>query len=108
MTIPAEHLIWGLITDEADLEFQSIALSKLARVGEGLTLEGLAFEGKGALFVKAFGDRIQHILEANGAFFDGHASAGHAQRNQNISFNTIQPYPDGDLAGLYPTIMIQP
>ena len=108
MAIPAEHLVWGLITDEADLESHSIALSDLARVGEGFTMEDLAFEGKGALFVKAFGDRIQHILEANGAFFDGHASAGHAQRNQNISFNTIQPYPDGELQGLYPTIMIRP
>jgi prepilin-type processing-associated H-X9-DG protein len=95
ITIPAEHLVWGLITDEADLESHSIALSDLARVGEGFTMGGLAFEGRGA-------------LEANGAFFDGHASAGHAQRNQNISFNTIQPYPDGDLQGLYPTILIKP
>ncbi len=56
----------------------------------------------------AFQHRIDHILEANGAFFDGTRNRGHAQKNQNISFNTIQPYPDGDLQGLYPTIIIQP
>jgi len=33
---------------------------------------------------------------------------GHAQKNQNIPFNTIQPYPKGDLKGLYPTIRIMP
>jgi len=108
MTIPAEHLVWGLITDHADLESQSIALSDLAQVSEGFTMGRMAFEGRGADFVEAFRDRIQHILEANGAFFGGPASTGHAQHNQNISFNTIQPYPDGDLAGLYPTIMIRP
>jgi hypothetical protein len=58
--------------------------------------------------VKAFRDRIHHILEANGALFDGMKNKGHAQKNQNISFNTIQPYPDGAMAGLYPTISIQP
>ena len=33
---------------------------------------------------------------------------GHAQRNQNMGFNTIQPYPRGDHEGLFPTIVIQP
>jgi hypothetical protein len=32
---------------------------------------------------------------------------GHAQKNQNLSFNTIQPYPEGALEGLYPTIIIK-
>lgn len=108
MAIPAEHLVWGLITDPADLESQSMALSDLARVSEGFTMGNLAFEGRGEDFVNAFRNRIQHILEANGAFFDGCGSEGHAQRNQNISFNTIQPYPDGAFIGLYPTIMIRP
>ena len=54
-------------------------------------------------------ERIHHILEANGAFFDGaEENRGHAQKNQNISFNTIQPYPDEELEGMYPTILIQP
>lgn len=26
----------------------------------------------------------------------------------HISFNTIQPYPEGELEGLYPTIRIEP
>jgi hypothetical protein len=66
------------------------------------------FEGRGKHFVAAFRERIHHILETNGAFFDGKANKGHAQHNQNISFNTIQPYPDGDSQGLYPTIIIRP
>jgi hypothetical protein len=53
--------------------------------------------------------RIHHILEANGAFCDAKKTRGHAQKNQNISFNTIQPYPEGDQRKvLYPTIIIRP
>ena len=63
----------------------------------------MLFEGSGNSFVTAFQERIHHILEANGAFFDGKNNRGHAQRNQNISFNTIQPYPEGDKEGMYPT-----
>jgi hypothetical protein len=66
------------------------------------------FEGDGGAFVSGFRGRIHHILESNGAFFDGKKNKGHAQRNQNISFNTIQPYPDGIKEGIYPTIMICP
>lgn len=68
----------------------------------------MLFEGKGASFVSAFKDRIHHILQENGALFDGIKNKGHAQQNQNISFNTIQPYPKGEKEGLYPTIIIQP
>ena len=66
------------------------------------------FEGSGASFVTAFRERIHHILEANGAFYDGIKGKGHAQKNQNISFNIIQPYPEGELKGLFPTIIIRP
>ena len=66
------------------------------------------FEGSGNNFVTAFRDRIHHILEANGALYDGMKNKGHAQKNQNISFNTIQPYPEGELKGVYPTIIIRP
>jgi hypothetical protein len=66
------------------------------------------FEGNGAKFVAAFRDRIHHILEANGAFYNGTKDKGHAQKNQNISFNLIQPYPKGGLEGLFPTIIIRP
>jgi carbonic anhydrase/acetyltransferase-like protein (isoleucine patch superfamily) len=108
LTIPPGHLVWGMITNTRELENNSIALKELSKIDDGLTQGNLSFEGNGASFVTAFRDRIHHILEANGAFFDGKNNRGHAQKNQNISFNTIQPYPDGELQGLYPAIVIQP
>jgi carbonic anhydrase/acetyltransferase-like protein (isoleucine patch superfamily) len=108
LTIPPGRLIWGLITNQEELEDNSIALKELSKIDDGLIKGNLSFEGNGAGFVTAFRDRIHHILEANGAFCNGKKNRGHAQKNQNISFNTIQPYPDGELQGLYPTIMIQP
>jgi len=108
LTIPPAHLVWGMITNPAELEANSIALKDLSRVDDGLIKGDMSFEGSGAGFVTAFRDRIHHILEANGAFFDGKYNRGHAQKNQNISFNMIQPYPDGELRGLYPAIVIQP
>jgi hypothetical protein len=97
-----------MITNPAELETNSIALKDLSKIDDGLIKGNMSFEGSGAGFVTAFRDRIHHILEANGAFFDGKKNKGHAQKNQNISFNTIRPYPDGDLQGLYPAIVIQP
>jgi hypothetical protein len=85
-----------------------MALEDFSRINSGLVRSDLLFEGSGAAFVAAFRDRIHHILEANGAFFNGTANRGHAQKNQNISFNTLQPYPDGESMGLCPTIVIQP
>ncbi len=108
LTVPAGHLVWGLVTDEKDLEVNSVPINVLSKVKTTLSKGNMIFEGNGAGFVAAFKDRIHHILEQNGAFFDGKANRGHAQRNQSISFNTIQPYPKGDKEGLYPTIIIQP
>jgi carbonic anhydrase/acetyltransferase-like protein (isoleucine patch superfamily) len=108
LTIPPAHLVWGLITNPQELETNSIALKDLSKIKDGLLKGNLSFEGSGAGFVSAFRDRIHHILEANGAFFDGKKNRGHAQKNQNISFNTIQPYTDGELEGVFPTIIIQP
>lgn len=108
LTIPAGHLVWGMIQSQADLEANSISLAKFSKIDSHLTQGAMCFEGSGAAFVNAFRERIHHILEANGAHFNGTKNRGHAQKNQNISFNTIQPYPEGDLAGVYPTIMIQP
>jgi len=108
LTIPPGHLVWGLITNSEELETNSMALKDFSRIDDGLIKGNMSFEGSGAGFVTAFRERIHHILEANGAFFDGKKNRGHAQKNQNISFNTIQPYPDGELQGLYPTILIQP
>jgi carbonic anhydrase/acetyltransferase-like protein (isoleucine patch superfamily) len=108
LTIPESHLIWGLITDDHDLADNSIPLDEFSRIDGAFNRGDMYFEGRGADFVEAFRHRIDHILEANGAFFDGTSNRGHAQKNQNISFNTIQPYPEGDLEGLYPTILIRP
>jgi len=108
LTVPAGYLVWGLVTDENDLAINSIPLDKLSRVNTTLSKGNMIFEGSGAGFVSAFKERIHHILEENGAFFDGNTKRGHAQRNQNISFNNIQPYPTGVKEGLYPTIIIQP
>jgi hypothetical protein len=99
-----------MITNQQELEANSISLKVLSKTEDGLIKGNLSFEGSGDAFVTAFRDRIHHILEANGAFFDEkrNRGRGHAQKNQNISFNTIQPYPDGELQGLYPAIVIQP
>ena len=108
LTIPEGSLVWGLIRSESDLAVNSISLEEFSKVSGSLTKGHLYFEGDGGAFVSGFQARIHHILESNGAFFDGTNNRGHAQKNQNISFNTIQPYPEGDLVGLYPTIDIQP
>jgi len=108
LTIPPGHLVWGLITNSADLDLNSMTLKDFSKIDGGLVRGSMSFEGRGGSFVAAFRDRIHHILEANGAFFNGTENKGHAQKNQNISFNMIQPYPDGELMGLYPTIVIQP
>jgi carbonic anhydrase/acetyltransferase-like protein (isoleucine patch superfamily) len=108
LSIPEGHLVWGLVTDQQELQANSISLKAFSKMDDGLVKGDMFFEGSGAAFVTAFQDRIHHILETNGAFYNGMNNKGHAQHNQNISFNTIQPYPDGVSAGLYPTISILP
>ncbi len=108
LSIPADHLVWGLITSQEDLKFNSMSLETLVSIKTRFSLGNMYFEGSGDDFVAAFRKRIQLILQTNGAFFDGKGNDGHAQKNQNISFNMIQPYPEGDLEGLYPNIVIQP
>jgi carbonic anhydrase/acetyltransferase-like protein (isoleucine patch superfamily) len=108
LTIPPGHLVWGLIKDETDLATNSISIERLSTIDSRLTVGNMFFEGNGAGFVAAFQERIHHILEANGAFFNGAEKKGHAQKNQYISFNTIQPYPEGMKKGMFPTIVIQP
>jgi hypothetical protein len=68
----------------------------------------MEFRGSGKIFVDGFKQRIHHILEENGAFFDGTSGRGHAQKNRHISYNTIQPYGEGELQGIFPTIAILP
>ncbi len=50
----------------------------------------------------------KHILDGNGAYFDGVNKRGHAQDGNNISFNTIMPYKTGDNEGICPSISIKP
>ncbi len=108
LVIPEDTLVWGLIRNNEDLELNSVPIESFKKVKNGYSSGNMDFEGIGANFVTAFRDRINHILEANGAFFDGKNNKGHAQKNRNMSFNTIQPYLEGDLEGLYPIITIQP
>jgi carbonic anhydrase/acetyltransferase-like protein (isoleucine patch superfamily) len=108
LLIPSGHLVWGCIRNREDLKEHSLSLKAVSEIDGELALGAMRFKGSGALFVEAFQNRIEHILETNGAYFDGVRNRGHAQRNQNISFNTIQPYPEGDLEGIYPTIEIRP
>ena len=108
LDIPAGTLVWGMITNKAELSANSVSIATFRKVGSQFSRGNMYFEGSGAAFVTAFKDRIHHILEANGAFFNGNgANKGHAQKNQNISFNTLQPFPEGRLKGLYPTNIIQ-
>ncbi len=108
VTIPADHLVWGYIQKPNDLKYHTLSLIKLAAVRRQRNIVTMKFRGSGAAFVQSFRHRIQHILEANGAYFDGKKNRGHAQQAQNISFNIIQPYLVGPKKGLFPTLDIQP
>lgn len=108
LEIPGGRLIWGYIRNRGDLERHSLQLEELSRCDGEITKGAMIFQGMGAGFVKAFQHRIEHILEANGAFFDGTKNRGHAQKSLNISFNIVQPYPEGAMKGMYPTIDIRP
>jgi len=108
LTIPPATLVWGLVTNKKELKQNSISLKKLKKIKTGFSRGNLVFEGNGKSFVQTFKNRIRHILDANGAFFDGKKGKGHAQKNQHISFNIIQPYSEGNKKGLYPTMVIRP
>jgi carbonic anhydrase/acetyltransferase-like protein (isoleucine patch superfamily) len=108
VAIPAGHLVWGYIQNPDDLKYNSLSLKKFAAIRHQKTIKTMKFRGNGAAFVQSFRHRIQHILEANGAYFDGKNNRGHAQQDQNISFNIIQPYMTGPRKGLFPTLDIQP
>lgn len=106
--IPNEHLIWGYIGSANDIENHTIALDDLAAIRESLTIGKMTFTGKGSVFIEAFRNRIGQILLANGALFKDGEKRGHAQDDQNISYNLIQPYRTGERQGLYPSIRIKP
>jgi carbonic anhydrase/acetyltransferase-like protein (isoleucine patch superfamily) len=108
LEIPAHHCVWGYVRHREDLKQHSISLDDLLRVQGDLKRGAMRLQGSGAHLVHAFQHRIEHILEANGAYFAGGKNRGHAQKVQHIAFNTIQPYPEGTLKGMYPTIDIRP
>ncbi len=105
--IPQAQLIWGYIRNAQDVVDNSAALAELACVTDSFSRGRLVFKGDGAAFVNGFRNRIEHILEANGAYFDGLKHLGHAQKSHDIAYNLMRPYSEGDLQGLYPTIIIQ-
>ena len=106
--IGPEHLVWGCIRNQKDVTENSLPLAELSAVSGALERGAMRFRGDGKLFVDAFRHRIEHILEANGAYCDGQTQRGHAQQSQGISYNLIQPYSEGERKGLYPTIDIHP
>jgi carbonic anhydrase/acetyltransferase-like protein (isoleucine patch superfamily) len=110
VSIRPDHLVWGYISKPEDLQTNSISLAALgaAATKRMTTVGAMEFAGDGSKFVGSFRNRIDHILEANGAYFDGRKNRGHAQKGQNIAFNIIQPYSIGVQKGLYPTIHIEP
>lgn len=108
LEIPDGTLVWGYISNAQDLEDNSISIEKLKDFSGEITIGDLKFSGSGKAFVEAFQHRIQHILEENGAYHDGDNGRGHAQQNLDMAFNLVQPYPSGDLKGLYPTVEISP
>lgn len=108
LEIPAGSVVWGYIRNAQDVESHCVPLGKLSKTNGEFTLGAMTFQGDGKAFVTDFSHRIDHILEANGAFFDGKDGRGHAQMDSHMAFNTIQPYPEGNLEGIYPKIEILP
>ncbi len=109
LEIPDNHAVWGFISCKEDLKTNSIHIDDLKKVNEDVKMGNMRFSGSGKIFVEGFQHRIEHILELNGAYFDGSNDAkGHAQDDKQIAFNTLQPYSDGENEGLYPSIRINP
>ncbi|MFW6323804.1 MAG: transferase [Desulfovibrionales bacterium] len=109
ISIPDNHAIWGLVRRQEDLATHSISLDELAEINGKVEIGAMTFEGDGAVLVNGFKHRIEHILEENGAFFEGsETTRGHAQTTSDISYNILQPYSDGGFKGLYPDLTIGP
>ncbi|MFH2218183.1 MAG: transferase [Pseudomonadota bacterium] len=107
LKIQSGHIVWGYVRNKKDLKKHSISIRKFNGVKTRLTMGAMRFRGSGSQFVQAFKHRIDHILEANGAYFDGRNNKGHAQDDQDIAFNIIHPYAKGPMKGLFPTIDIR-
>lgn len=106
--IPDNHLVWGCIKTPKDIENHTTDLDDLADVRDSIRIGNMKFSGKGSVFIEGFKKRLGLILLLNGAFYSKGEKRGHAQDDQNISFNMIQPYRTGERTGLYPSIRIKP
>ena len=102
LDIPPRHLIWGYVRNGADLARHSVSLDRLCEVDGVVEIGDMRFRGSGSQFVGAFRKRIQSILEANGAYFDGEGRHGHAQkgRGHRLQHHSTLPAggPPGDLS----------
>jgi carbonic anhydrase/acetyltransferase-like protein (isoleucine patch superfamily) len=106
ITIGNQTIVWGHVTCQEDLAFHSMSLSEFSDK-KSFCIGNLSFKGSGAAFIEAFQQRIEHILEENGARFDGsEETKGHAQKTQRVSFNLFQPYLGGDEEGMFPGIVV--
>ena len=104
LKIPPRTLVWGFIGSEADLAENSASLEELVRHKERMARGRAVLKGRAGDFVAAFQHRIEHILEENGALFDGSGSHGHAQKSGNMTLSEICPYPGGIKQGLCPDL----
>jgi len=108
LTLPAGHVVWGYVTRPEDLASQSLAIEDFAKLDGECRLGAMRFSGNGERFIRAFQARVHHILADNGAYFDGSANLGHAQKTKNITYNCMQPYAEGGFKGIYPNMRITP
>jgi carbonic anhydrase/acetyltransferase-like protein (isoleucine patch superfamily) len=108
VTIPPDYVVWGYVTKQADLATQAVSIEDFAKVEGQVNIGGMTFSGNGERFIRAFQHRIHHILQDNGAYYDGKENLGHAQKTKNITYNLIQPYVEGGFKGVYPNMRIFP
>ncbi|NDV20300.1 transferase [Pseudodesulfovibrio sp. JC047] len=106
LDIPKKMIVWGYIRTQEDLASHSMSLDDFSKQRE-LRLGALVFNGDGAAFIKGFQRRIEHILQENGAYYDGNdATRGHAQKTQSVSYNLFQPYLAGEEEAMFPAIVV--
>ena len=106
IAIPENSMVWGHVTCQADLATQCMSLDAMS-AAKDITMGNMTFKGDGKAFVDAFRERIEHILEANGAYYNGtEKTRGHAQKTQDACFNILQPFQSGPEQGMYPSMTI--
>ena len=99
VSIPPKHLVWGFVSTQKDLLDHSIPLAALANSTRMTTVGTMEFAGSGAQFVAAFQNRIDHILESNGAYFDGRKKRGHAPERAEHRLQHHPALPDRSAEG---------